>query len=209
MNIEENITQKIDLQNNIGLCRYKNFVAQQNHNAFSVFYDLLKQYKPKNILEIGTGLGGFTQFLDLCIQELRLDTKLISFEIRGQIWHEEMISSGIDVRIQNIFSEDYSDVESFIVDFIKQDGLTLVLCDGGDKIREFSILSKFLKQNDIIMAHDYAPNDSYFKENMIGKIWNWMEIQDSDIDNACLEQALVPFNSDNFLSVAWLARTKK
>ena len=64
MNIEENITQKIDLINNIGLCRYKNFVAQQNHNAFSVFYDFLKDQKPKNILEIGTGLGGFTQFLD-------------------------------------------------------------------------------------------------------------------------------------------------
>ena len=152
--------------------------------------------------------SGFTQFLDLCIQELQLDTKLISFEIRGQAWHEEMISSGLDIRIQNIFNDDYSSVEPFIVDFIQQEGLTLVLCDGGDKVREFSLLSKFLKTNDIIMAHDYAPNREYFEEHYREKIWNWMEIQDCDINQTCEEQQLIPFNMEKFGNVAWVCRIK-
>ena len=41
--------------------------CQQNHNVFEVFYNFLNETKPKQILEIGTALGGFTSFLQKVI----------------------------------------------------------------------------------------------------------------------------------------------
>lgn len=46
--------------------------------------------------------------------------------------------------------------------FIKREGTTLILCDGGSKINEFNILSKYLKSGDIIMAHDYVDTKENF-----------------------------------------------
>lgn len=208
MNIEENITRKSDLINNQSLSSYKNFVAQQNHNVFKRFYNFLEKERPARILEIGTGTGGLTRFLDLCAKDLNLDMPLISFEVNSSPWHQEMVDDGIDVRIENIFSEDYSCITDDIIKFIQEDGLTIVLCDGGDKISEFNCISKYLKVGDIIMAHDFAPNKNYFENYMNRKIWNWMEIQDSDIDECCEKQNLVPYKEGEFLSVAWVCKKK-
>lgn len=209
MNIEENITRKSDLINNESLSAYGNFVAQQNHNAFKRFYKFLETDRPSRILEIGTGLGGLTRFLDLCVKELKLDTKIISFDVNECSWHQEMVDDGIDVRIENIFSEDYSHIDETIVNFIQEEGLTIVLCDGGDKTSEFNCISKHLKVGDIIMAHDFAPNRQYFENYMNRKIWNWMEIQDSDIDECCEKEKLVPYMEGEFLSVAWVCKRKE
>jgi hypothetical protein len=66
-----------------------------------------------------------------------------------------------------------------------KDGITLVLCDGGNKIEEFKILSKYIKKGDFIMAHDYARDEKKFLDDINLKFWNWHEIQESDISNAC------------------------
>ena len=48
MNIEENITRKINLIDNDGLSAYSNHAAQQSHNAFRVFYNFIKETKESN-----------------------------------------------------------------------------------------------------------------------------------------------------------------
>ena len=60
---EDNVTKKCDLENNDSLSIYNNWAAQQNYKAFEIFYNFIRDVKPKRILEIGTSLGGFTSFL--------------------------------------------------------------------------------------------------------------------------------------------------
>ena len=38
----------------------------------------------------------------------------------------------------------------------------LLLCDGGNKNREFNLFSNYLKKNDVIMCHDYSESNADF-----------------------------------------------
>jgi hypothetical protein len=120
-----------------------------------------------------------------------------------------MVKNNIDVRVEDVFTENYTDVSDFVKNYIKQDGVTLVLCDGGNKIGEFNLLSNFIKKNDFIMAHDYAYDKDYFEENINGKIWNWLEIQESDIIQSCKKNNLIPYMEDEFRSVVWVCKIKE
>ena len=76
---------------------------------FKVFYDFIKDVKPKRILEIGTSLGGFTTFLKIVCDDLNLDTNIRSYDINRQSWYDDIIKLGIDIRVENIFTEGFSD----------------------------------------------------------------------------------------------------
>ena len=64
MNIENRITKYNDLDNNDSLCEFDGIGCQQNYRVFQVFYEFLNKIRPKRILEIGTSMGGFTNFLN-------------------------------------------------------------------------------------------------------------------------------------------------
>jgi hypothetical protein len=203
------ITKEINMNNNDGLSSFDGLAAQQNHNVYDVFYNFLNKEKPKRILEIGTALGGFTQFLKNVSDELKLNIDILSYDIHRMNWYEDMVKNGIDVRVEDVFINNYSEVKQEVVDFIQQDGLTVILCDGGDKVREFNILSDYMKVGDFIMAHDYAENSEVFNEKIKGKIWNWLEIQDGDIKDACEKNNLESYDKDIFDNVVWVCKVKK
>jgi len=208
MNFNEEITKKINLEENDGLSSYMGMASQQNHNAYEVFYNFLNEIKPKRILEIGTALGGFTQFLNKVSKESNLDVNILSYDIHRMNWYDTMVDEGIDVRVENIFNNDYSSVSQEIIDFIKEDGVTIVLCDGGNKVGEFNLLSNYIKDGDFIMAHDYSDNRENFDTNFNRKIWNWHEIQDSNINESCLRNNLKSYNKEIFDSVVWVCKVK-
>ena len=208
MNIKENITRLTDLKENDSLSSYMNHTAQQSHNAYEVFYEFLKEVKPKQILEIGTALGGFTNFLKLCINDLDLPTKILSYDIYERTWYKDMVESGIDVRVEDVFDFVALTVKQEVVNFIKQEGVTIVLCDGGWKIGEFKILSEHIKHGDFILAHDYAENKQVFESNIRDKVWNWHEVQDSDIREASDRNNLEIYKKETFENVAWTCRVK-
>ena len=206
---KENITRESNLAEHDSLSGYLGHVAQQNHYAYEAFYNLLNEVKPSRILEIGTAMGGFTMFLKLTCNDLNLNTPILSYDIHGRQEHLSLIEKGVGVRIENVFNDTYSDVKQEIIDYIQQDGTTLVLCDGGWKIGEFSLLSKFIKQGDIIMAHDYASTTDYFNNHINLKFWNWLEIQDSDIQSAVSSNNLEPFMQEQFTQAVWVCKIKK
>jgi hypothetical protein len=208
MNFNEEITKKVNLIMNDGLSSYMGLSSQQNHNVYEVFYNFLNEIKPKRILEIGTALGGFTQFLKKVSDESQLDISILSYDIHEMSWYQNMIQTGIDVRVENVFDSNYQSVKQDVIDFIQQDGVTLVLCDGGNKVGEFNILSNYIKENDIIMAHDYVDTRENFNENYYEKIWNWHEISESDIANACEKNNLKSYNKEIFDSVIWVCKIK-
>jgi len=207
-NLQGKITKTSNLTENDSLSAFDGNMAQQHHNVYSTFYKLIDDTKPKRIVEIGTALGGFTMFLKKVVDSFNLDTKILTFDISARPWYDDMKKMGIDVRVEDIFN-DYQDIPNEIKNFIKQDGLTIILCDGGDKIREFKLLSHFLKKGDIIMAHDYAPNQEYFDNYINGKIWNWLEIQDKDINESCMKHNLTPFMEYELRDVVWVGKIKE
>ena len=70
------------------------------------------------------------------------------------------------------------------------------------------MLSGFLKSGDVIMAHDYCCNTDEFFKNFKDKIWNWLEIQDSDIEEAVEKNKLKSFMATDFAKVVWVCKIK-
>ena len=208
MNIQENITKFTDLTKNDSLSAFKGHTAQQSNNAYQVFYDFISEVKPVRILEIGTALGGFTEFLKIITDELNLNTKILSYDISERPWYNQIIEKGIDVRVENIFNEDWSGVKQDVIDFVQQDGLTIVLCDGGWKIGEFKIFSKLIKDGDYILAHDYSISKEIYESEIKDKIWNWCEITESDIQESVTENNLKFYNQDKFSQAVWVCKVK-
>jgi len=203
------ITKKQNLETNEGLSVYDGkWKAQQNYKAFETFYYFIKEIRPKRILEIGTALGGLTRFINNTCKELQIDCEILTFDIHEWPGYDEMRLEGIDVRVENVFDERYESIEDYVKDFIQSEGTTLVLCDGLDKGREFNLLSNFIKENDFIMGHDYAFDKDYFNEKINGKIWNWFELQESDIENTCIKNNLVDYRRELFQEIVWVCKMR-
>lgn len=208
MNIQENITRFTDLDKNDSLSAFRGHTAQQSHNVYQIFYDFISEVKPKRILEIGTALGGFTEFLKILSDELNLNINILSYDITERPWYNQMVEKGIDVRVENIFNEDWTNVKQDVIDFIQQEGVTIVLCDGGWKIGEFKIFSKLIKDGDYILAHDYSYDKVTYENEIKNKIWNWCEITESDIESSVKENNLKSYQPDKFSKAVWVCKVK-
>lgn len=208
MNIEEKITRKINLDINDGLSSFMGMAAQQTHEVYEVFFNFIKEVRPTRILEIGTALGGFTQFLKWVSDELNHPIEIWSFDVIEYPWYKDIIDTGVNLQIRNIFGENFSSVEQSVIDFIQDSGTTIVLCDGGYKIGEFNILSNYLKSGDFIMAHDYSENREKFESEINRKKWNWFEISNDNIKDSCVKNNLEYYKKETFENVVWTCRQK-
>lgn len=206
MNIQERITRHSKLEYDDSLSAFDGHAAQQHHNAYQIFYDFLSEITPARILEIGTGQGGLTRFLRTACDELGLTTEIKTFDTN--LNNNETVS-GIQYSNQNIFNEAWSEIHEDIVSYIQGEGTTVVLCDGGWKIGEFNVISNYIKVGDFILAHDYAENKEIFQERINKVIWNWHEIQLSDVSSAMERNNLIDFKKDIFSNAAWLCTKKQ
>jgi hypothetical protein len=201
------------MKNVTGWFTYKGIVIQQHDNVEIVFEQLFKMNKPSQILEIGTASGGLTLLLrDLLDRNSMENTNIRTYDVDNKHYLNSYIENGvkIDSRIKDVFNHSYNELVEVeeISSYIQNDGVTLVLCDGGSKKNEFRILSDYLKVGDVIMAHDYSPNENYFQEHINNKVWNWLEIQDLDINDSCLKNNLSPYMEDEFRKVVWVCKKK-
>lgn len=209
MEYQNLITRKTNLQNNDSLTIYDGWPAQQNPYAFELFFNFIKKVRPSRIIEIGTSLGGFTKFLNSTCKKLGIDCKVVTYDIYNKNEYTTLIKEGIDVKIENIFNSNYTSLKEDVINFIKDPGVTIVLCDGGDKIREFNLISNYLKVGDFILAHDYAENKKIFENEVHMKLWNWHEISESDIKSACDKNNLHDYERENFKLGVWVCKIKK
>lgn len=194
---------------------YGYLFMSQHRDSPKVFRELLELARPSSILEIGTFHGGLTLLLRDILDEIGLANSIIrTYDIDEQEFLKPLvIDRKVEVVTKNLFNSDYSDWntdldKNEIDSFIKRDGVSLVLCDGGCKKCEFNLLAPLLKKNDMIMAHDYAPNVEYFEKHMKDKIWDWHEIQDSDIIDTSRLYGLNNFNQKLMQQIAWASKIK-
>jgi predicted O-methyltransferase YrrM len=194
-----------------GRFHYQRIPIQQHEEIGNTFRKLLKSVKPKQILEIGTASGGLTLMLRDTLNELGLnDTMIRSYDIENRHYLNHLNENGLEIIIKNVFNHEYNELIELdeIKNFIKRDGQTIVLCDGGNKINEFKMLSGLLKSGDVIMAHDYCENEETFNMEYKGKIWDWLEIKDSDIEASVKKYKLKPFMHEDFKRVVWICKMK-
>lgn len=195
---------------------YHGITTQQHEDIGEKLTTLFETVQPSQILEIGTACGGLTVLMRNILNQINLKNCLIrSYDVNPE--HNRSILLGlidegenINFRLENIFNSDYSELKENcdISDFIRNPGTTIVMCDGGSKLKEVNILSKFLKKGDIIMAHDYSPTTDFFEENIKGKVWNWHELEESDIQDAIVPNNLIPFLQDDMQEVVWMCKIR-
>lgn len=196
-----------------GVTEYKGFSAQQHKNYYAIFDEFIREVRPDRILEIGTAGGGTTLALNEMMKNIGKPNSVRSYEIIEYPWYKHLLEENIDLRIENIFEHNYDVLSQEKIDdvrsYIQSPGITVVLCDGGYKIGEFRELSNLLKVGDYIMAHDYASTTEYFEEHIKGKIWNWCEIRDENIEEACIKNNLDSYMKDKFQSIVWVCKVKR
>ncbi len=172
---------------------YKGVFSQQNKNFYPAFEKLFSLNKIERILEIGTATGGFIR----AIRDLT-DSQIITYDILETKHKSTLEENNITVNVKNVF-EDFD----FVEDYISQKGQVLVLCDGGNKIKEFEVFSRILKSGDIIMAHDYSYDDVLYQAYIKNHVWRWCEIQYKDIALPVAENNLEPYMTDEFQEAVW------
>lgn len=196
-----------------GFFVYKGLVVSQHKQVGMAFENLFKTVKPRRILEIGTFHGGLTVLLRDSLDNNQLTSCVLrTYDVNDAKFLDHFIKEGYKIEkiTKSLFDHSYTSLSCLeeVRDFIQLDGTTIVLCDGGSKKNEFKLLSDLLKSGDIIMAHDYAKNSEYFTKEVLNKIWNWHEIQDSDISESVEKNGLIHYMPE-FENVAWVCMIKK
>lgn len=199
---------------------YQGAAVSQHDGIVGAFELLFKAKRPARILEIGTCWGGLTLVLYDLLHELNQPLcRFLTFDVPGD-WYDQAIlqrriaqGTAIDAKVVNIFEQDYSKLlpawQDVISKFITDDGVTVVICDGGSKKDEVRIFAEMLKPGDVIMAHDYAPSKEVFEMYVRNKIWNWCEITDMDVAESVQRFNLQPLYAKEFMEVAWLCLEKQ
>ena len=158
---------------------FAGFPMQQNGDAIRQFTKLFTTEKFESIIEIGTGKGGFAVFLAYTAR--LIGALFVTYDNRFSDASSLIRRLGGMHVIADIFNY-YKEVAKVF------QGKTLLLCDGGDKIKEFHTFAPYLKKGDMIMAHDYCHNEDrkYYGESVP------FEIDWHDIKECCERQGIVP-----------------
>lgn len=175
----------------------------QTPKVVEYFTEILKEFQ--NIIEIGTHRGGFTLFLD----SLKLPTStLTTFELTRENIDKRILDNyNLNIEIGNCFE---SPTKEKIIKEITREGKTLLLCDGGNKNKEFNTFAQYLKQGDVIMLHDYSHSSEQWKKYTKLAKWNFSpESSLKEIKETIKKQALEEYRYEEFCSVFWGSFTKR
>lgn len=181
--------------------------SQQNVYFLFALYNLIQNLDkannlPKQIIEIGTYKGGST-FTIKSINKIK-NVPLYTFDINLTEYFNNkknlLEKYNIHFFLADIFE---NKIYEKIKGLINQNGLTLVFCDGGNKIREFNAFGSLLKIGDIIFAHDFIETEKLAK-----KLNLKYEICNHDIEDISIQENLIPFFQKKFLASKWAIRRK-
>lgn len=186
-----------------GWIAYEGRTCMQHPLAFSALYDLIKDHTPTTIVEIGTFSGGLTKFLLDTVSDLNLTTQVISYDVHGRHGNDQLKEYGADIRVKNVFDSKTPELLEEVKNDIQSPGMTLVLCDGGNKPVEFNTLSRFLQAGDIIMAHDYSVTRDYYEQHVRNKIWNFCESTLEELKPGIDSNNLKPHREELFQNCVW------
>lgn len=150
--------------------QFGQYKMSQNQLAPTVLASIIEFERPDLVIEIGTQHGGLT----CAIRELtRVPFRFITYD-PFKMLTEETIQ---DFYQLNIEFQNRDCFDGHLHNIISENKKLkiMILCDGGNKNREFEIFSNLLKEDDIIMAHDSIMEIKLDRENDWQYFWNWSE----------------------------------
>jgi len=131
------------------LSDYRGIAIKQTDDILISFPKLIDKNNFERVLEIGMFSGAFSLFIT---DQMSSDVDYLGYEIDPKVVNPK--AQHLNHKTVDVFTD-----LDFISDYITQPGQTLVLCDGGNKLKEMEHLAPLIKSNDIIMCHDYV-NDT-------------------------------------------------
>ena len=176
-------------------CRFLGFPMLQNRYSVPAWSYLIEDIKPQLIVEIGCWNGGLSCALGVAMKNYG-----------GRVFCCDIADFSEDLndlrRLLPIHFEKLDALSAhglhLIGGLIERGGLTVVLCDGGNKPEEYNLYAPFLKQGDIIAAHDFQHHPH----------WPFSEINEAQVANACAKYSLEPFMNEDMHKAGWLVRRK-
>lgn len=144
-------------------CHTLGMPSCQNWLALTVWChainELAKEKRPIHIIELGSYNGSFATQLAIHIWNLkRSDPVFVASTVdtfdraKGPCESFAPLSEFVGLRYHQ---SDIFAATQEIVDLIQQPGISVVLCDGGDKPREMNLFAEYLKPGDVIASHDW------------------------------------------------------
>lgn len=180
--------------------RVNGVIAAQTSRIEAAFKMVLNEFS--TIIEIGFDRGALSSWL---YQNKNKNTKLVSYDISFD--SKEINDDNIDFRLGDCFNQEIIDE---IKSLIQLPGKTLVLCDGGNKEKEFALYSAFLKSGDVIMLHDYAHSSEDY-ERVLSET-GWLTNAESKFENiqqSIKSCSLIPYHYDMFKDALWGSFNKR
>ena len=174
--------------------RYCDVRTSQVENFTDYFNEFFGEWQPNLILEFGTECGG----LALYLSDKFPDVSIHTFDIRWCISAKAYLRKNISFHYDDLFADD---VQQEIKKLIQSTLNVLVLCDGGDKVKEFNTVAPWLTPGDVVMAHDYRVKESDPSP------WESCEIQYADIEQAVEQNNLQTFQPF-MVNAAWASFQK-
>ena len=167
----------------------------QNYLAYGVWNYIILTEKPDIVIEIGTSVGGFSCLLGRTCQTLEIP--FITYDIRP-INNPDFQSHGVIFRNIDVLSDDgINEIEQRLA------RRAVLLCDGGNKIKEFNTFGSMLSSGSIIAAHDFIDGN----DGMLS--WAWSEVNIPAISKCVDDNQLVRYKPEWLTNAAWLAYKKK
>lgn len=161
----------------------------QNIIAVGAWMNTILTVEPSLIVEIGTCRGGFSKVLSECAAYVGAHFK--TYDIRNSISYP-LHPNGKFYNV-DVFGSAFEEIKATI----KNSTQVIVLCDGGDKMREFETFIEFLKPGDIIGVHDSPDLDLKQLD------WAWEEAPRGLIEVIAYRNGFSKFSETAFRLSGW------
>jgi 23S rRNA U2552 (ribose-2'-O)-methylase RlmE/FtsJ len=179
---------------------YNGILCRQVQGTFLTLSNFFHHNAFDFIVEIGTGQGGFSCFLNDKAKLLKAHFVTIDrfhYNRPDNFYYQNM----------NMMVGDVFNPVTFqaITKMIPDKKRTLILCDGGDRIKEFCEFAEYLKENDVIMVHDFCDNFDRFDADFRNKVWDSCEVTHKAIDHVAKGLYIAPYHPfyEQLEKVAW------
>jgi len=185
-----------DPQTNVDFKIQQNVQVEEYFQRFFIEWS----FSLDKVIEIGTAGGGLSSIIEAYSKFYGF--KFITYDIENKLPQEVRNKPPFDFRQKSAWEgEGYEE----IINELKSEDKTLLLIDGGDKIKEFNLYVPHIKPGDYIMTHDYAPSKEYWEKYMKYGIWGWCQNTDADLN---LSEVHRDKWAQEFINVAWSCFTK-
>ena len=128
-------------------------ICRHEADAMEVIWDIISEFNPDLVIELGTFNGGFTEFLQAVTHNR---AKIYSYDNISYPL-KDVFNDNVTFVIADILSEPLE----AIVELCKSKPRKLLYCDNGNKIRELKLYATYLNEDDLLGVHDWGKEIRY------------------------------------------------